>query len=146
MNTLLTELETTIDDFINYVKSAEIDWTSKSSSEKWSNQEIIGHLIDSAQINLQRFVRCTFEENFKLIYFQNEWVTAQRYQDADPYELLDLWRLLNRQIIRVLANYPIDRLDVKCDNSKDEVSLHTSTWIAHDYLSHLQHHVKQITG
>jgi hypothetical protein len=63
MNTLLTELETTIDDFINYVKSAEIDWTSKSSPEKWSDVEIIGHLIDSAQINLQRFVRCTFEGN-----------------------------------------------------------------------------------
>ncbi|OKS86631.1 DinB family protein [Mucilaginibacter polytrichastri] len=144
MNTLLAQLETTIDDFIIYTKSAGINWANKSSPEKWSNQEIIGHLIDSAQINLQRFIRCTFEENFKLIYFQNEWVIAQCYQDADPNELLALWRLLNRQMIRVLANYPPQLLDVKCDNGKDEPSLHTVNWLAHDYLSHLQHHLKQI--
>ena len=42
-----------------------IDWDYKPFPEKWSKKEVIGHLIDSAQINLQRFTRCTYEENFK---------------------------------------------------------------------------------
>ena len=121
-----------------------IDWETKSSPDKWSKKEIIGHLIDSAQINLQRFVRCTFEENFKLIYQQNEWVTEQRYQDADIKELLDLWILLNRQIVRVLISYPADRSQSVCDTGKNEISLHTVEWLAADYVEHMKHHLDLI--
>src|ERR1700733_13943259 len=121
-----------------------IDWVFKPDPGKWSKKEIIGHLIDSAQINLQRFVRCTYEENFKLTYGQVEWVKAACYQEADIAELLALWRLLNRQIIRVLKNYPAHRLQTKCDNSKISTSLHTVEWLAQDYVVHLKHHLEQI--
>src|ERR1700733_11585625 len=120
-----------------------INWAYKSAPDKWSKKEIIGHLIDSAQINLQRFVRCTYEENFKLIYEQVEWVEAQRYQKADIRDLVPLWELINLQIIRVLENYPADRLQAQCDNSKTTVSLHTVEWLAQDYLDHLKHHLNQ---
>ena len=138
------ELITTIDQFIAFANKQIIDWEHKPSAKRWSNKEIIGHLCDSAKINLQRFIRCTYEENFKLTYEQDEWVAAQHYQAMDIAELLHLWRLLNLQIIRVLDNYPPDRLKAKCDNSKKEVSLHTVEWLAQDYLEHLQHHLKQI--
>lgn len=121
-----------------------IDWETKPSPDKWSKKEIIGHLIDSAQINLQRFIRCTYEENFKLIYEQDEWVAAAHYQNADIKELLDLWILLNRQIIRVLGDYPLDRLSAVCDNDKNNVQLHTVEWLAADYVRHMQHHLGQI--
>ena len=121
-----------------------IDWTYRAAPDKWARKEIIGHLIDSAQINLQRFVRCTYEENFKLTYEQVEWVDAQKYQEADINDLLNLWWLLNFQIVRVWKNYPADRLSVKCDNSKTEVSLHTVEWLAQDYVDHLKHHLKQV--
>jgi hypothetical protein len=120
------------------------DWNYKPAEDKWSKKEIIGHLIDSAQINLQRFVRCTYEENFKLIYEQVEWVRAQHYQETDVNELLLLWRLLNLQIIRVLKNYPAARLQAQCDNVKTAVSLHTVEWLAQDYVEHLKHHLKQV--
>ena len=55
-----------------------------------------------------------------------------------------LWRLLNRQIIRVLSGYPADRLQAKCDNNKKEVSLHTVEWQAQDYVEHLNHHLNQV--
>jgi hypothetical protein len=122
----------------------QIDWDFKPAPDKWSKKEIIGHLIDSAQINLQRFVRCTYEDNFKLVYEQVEWVKAQRYQEAGIDELLDLWRLLNRQIVRVLKSYPPGRLGIKCDNSKTNVSPHTVKWLAQDYVDHLNHHLKQV--
>lgn len=144
MNAVAVNLTSTIDQFIETTNNQTINWEYKSSPEKWSNKEIIGHLCDSAQINLQRFVRCTYEENFKLVYEQDEWVKAQHYQDMAIVDLLQLWQLLNLQISRVLVNYPANRLQTKCDNRKNEVSLHTVEWLAKDYLEHLKHHLNQI--
>jgi hypothetical protein len=144
MNHIPTQLTAAIDQFIAVANRTIIDWEHKPSPEKWSNKEIIGHLCDSAQINLQRFVRCTYEENFKLVYAQDEWVVAQHYQDMYVADLLQLWRLLNLQISRVLENYPPDRLQAKCDTNKKEVVPRTAEWLAQDYLDHLQHHLKQI--
>jgi hypothetical protein len=45
-----------------------------------------------------------------------------------------------------LENYPEDRLQIKCDNSKTTVSLHTVEWLAKDYVDHLNHHLNQIYG
>ena len=139
----LQNLAGTIGNFLQ-TDQGSIDWETKPSPTKWSKKEIIGHLIDSAQINLQRFVRCTYEENFKLIYEQDEWVAAANYQDADIKEILDLWILLNRQIIRVLSNYPADRLTAVCDSDKKDIQLHTVEWLAADYVRHMQHHLNQI--
>ena|ERR1700759_1144702 len=144
MNQVTTQLTFAIDQFIAIANRYTIDWERKPSPDKWSNKEIIGHLCDSAQINLQRFVRCTYEENFKLIYEQDEWVAAQHYQDMNIDDLLQLWRLLNLQVARVLDNYPPGRLQAMCDNDKKEVKLHTVEWLAQDYLSHLRHHLNQV--
>ena len=121
-----------------------IDWADKPNPGKWSKKEVLGHLVDSALNNLHRFVRCTYEENFKLVYQQVEWVQAQHYQEADIDELFALWRSLNMQIANVLDHYPADRLEVKCDNSKNTVSLHTVEWLAEDYVVHLKHHLSQV--
>jgi hypothetical protein len=133
-----------IDQFVKSVEVKVIDWESRPAPGKWSNKEIIGHLTDSAMMNLQRFVRCTYEENFKLVYEQDEWVAAQHYQEMKIDDLLKLWQLLNFQITRVLSNYPADRWQSRCDNSKKDTELHTVEWLANDYVSHLQHHLDQI--
>jgi len=132
--------------YTNFLKSDLLtkNWNYKAGPNKWSNKEIIGHLIDSAQINLQRFVRSTYSENFKVTYDQMEWVDAQRYNFAEIQELLDLWRLLNRQIVRVLEHYPPDRLHVQCDTGKTAVSFQTIEFLARDYVNHLNHHLKSI--
>ena len=143
MEEIVQDLAEAIDNFLK-IEQQNIDWDFKIRDEKWSNKEIIGHLIDSAQINLQRFVRCTYEQDFKLVYAQDEWVTAAHYKNADIKEVLDLWILLNRQIIRVLINYPEDRLDVTCDIGKTGVQLHSVKWLADDYVRHMQHHLDQI--
>jgi hypothetical protein len=143
MTTTSAILNTAITDFLQ-TRSLDDNWDLKLAPDKWSKKEVIGHLIDSAQINLQRFVRCTYEENFKLVYEQDIYVAVQHYQDVDIKELLDLWILLNRQIIRVWENYPADRLTARCDNSKGEPNLQTVEWLANDYVEHLMHHLKTI--
>ena len=134
----------TVDEFLKRIKDQQVNWEVKPGPDKWSAKEIMGHLCDSAQINLQRFIRCTYEEGFKLIYFQNEWVEVQKYQQADVDDILLLWQLLNRQIQRVLDNYPIDRWEIQCDNNRDNVSLNTVEFLANDYVAHMRHHLNQV--
>jgi hypothetical protein len=143
MEEVIEQLAQKIDGFLK-TNQESIDWDFKIRENKWSKKEIIGHLIDSAQVNLQRFVRCTYEENFKLVYAQDEWVSAAHYQHADIKEILDLWILLNRQIIRALVNYPEDRLEVKCDTGKADIQLNTVSFLAIDYVRHMNHHLEQI--
>jgi hypothetical protein len=144
MSNMTATLTSVIDQFIQSTTDQSINWEHKPAAGKWSNKEIIGHLCDSAQINLQRFIRCTYEENFKLTYEQDEWVSVQHYQKMNMADLLQLWKLLNLQIARVLDNYPADRWQAQCDNNKNGISLHTVEWLSQDYLEHLQHHLKQI--
>ncbi|MBB5394427.1 DinB family protein [Mucilaginibacter sp. AK015] len=136
-------LQAVIDDFL-CTKAHLINWDNEPPAGKWTNKEIIGHLIDSAHINLHRFVRCTYEEGFKLIYFQDEWVQAQHYRHADIVEILKLWELVNRQIVRVLHNYPPGRTQVKCDNGRYQPSFNTVSFLGDDYIAHMQLHLKQI--
>jgi hypothetical protein len=107
--------------------------------EKWTAIEILGHLTDSALVNLHRFVRCTYESDFMLSYAQDEWVAAQHYKDANVTDLLNLWHLLNNQIITVLHKYPTNRWQAKCNNE-------TVEFLAADYVNHMRHHLKQIIG
>ncbi|RWY54200.1 DinB family protein [Mucilaginibacter gilvus] len=126
-------------------QSSAINWKNTAAPGKWNNKQIIGHLIDSAQINLQRFVRCTYEEKFKLIYYQEEWVQAQSYAEADINDLLKLWELVNLQIARVLANYPTDRWQINCDSNQDEPIYNTVEFIANEYVAHMLNHLNQLT-
>jgi hypothetical protein len=146
-STMIKNTISQLNEAVNGLITADIEsfnWTYKAAPEKWSKKEIIGHLIDSAQINLQRFVRCTYEENFKLTYEQVEWVKAGRYQEVDIRDLFGLWEQLNAQIIHVLKKYPADRLQAKCDTGKTAVALHTVEWLAQDYVDHMNHHLKQV--
>jgi len=143
MKEIARNLEKTLMDFL-HTDLLSKNWTYKAGPNKWSKKEIIGHLIDSAQINLQRFVRSTYSENFTLTYDQVEWVDAQHYVSADIEELLELWRLLNRQIIRVLENYPTHRLQIQSDTGKTGVCYLTVELLAQDYVNHLNHHLKAI--
>ena len=133
-----------IDSFLQDIKSKPIDWEHRPLPGRWSNKEIIGHLCDSAIINLQRFIRCTYEENFKLIYHQDAWVAIQHYQDAELNALLAHWRSLNVQISKVLTQYPLGRWQSPCDTGKHTQELHTVEFLANDYIEHLKHHLNQI--
>lgn len=144
METIADRLKLTVNEFLLKLYTVNVDWEPKPATDRWSAKEVIGHLLDSANINLHRFVRCTYEQNFKLVYAQNEWVAVQHYQDARVDDLLTMWRLVNNQIARVLENYPPGAWQNKCDNGRSEVSLHTIEFIANDYVDHMQHHLAQI--
>ena len=64
MDKAIIGIEQAVNNFLR-ADLSPINWDFKIDVNKWSKKEILGHLVDSALINLQRFVRCTYEENFK---------------------------------------------------------------------------------
>lgn len=112
----------------------------KSSPEKWSKKEVIGHLVDSAQNNIQRFVRAQYQHQPFIVYAQDDWVRLQDYQTYPTADLIQLWILLNRHLCKILENIPQKNYQLLC--LTDE--LHTLEWIAEDYVRHLKHHLKAI--
>jgi hypothetical protein len=71
---------------------------------KWSPKEIVGHLIDSAANNHQRFVRAQEapDQHFPG-YAQDHWVAAQDHQGSDWKVLIDLWQAYNFHLAHIGA-------------------------------------------
>lgn len=122
---------------------AEADVTRDRGSGKWIKKEVLGHLIDSAANNHQRFVRAPAADPFVGPgYDQNAWVAAHGYRDRAWAELVDLWAGLNRHLAHVIAAVPPARLQTRCiigDNAPAPLE-----WWIRDYVRHLRHHLAQI--
>ena len=110
---------------------------------KWVNKEVLGHLIDSAANNHQRFVRAQFTSPFVWPgYEQNAWVAAQRYRQRPWLELVDLWVAFNRHVAAVIESVPDEKLQTPCtigDHKPESLE-----WWMRDYLRHLKHHLAQL--
>src|SRR6185436_12071230 len=59
---------------------SEEEWAAKPDPKKWSKKEILGHLVDSAQNNIRRFIVGQYENNPQIVYNQDQWVAMQVYQ------------------------------------------------------------------
>ena len=54
----------------------------KRGPDDWAPIEILGHLVDSATNNHQRFVRAQFTDDLVFSgYDQDGWVSTQKYRD-----------------------------------------------------------------
>jgi hypothetical protein len=123
---------------------------------KWSPREVIGHLIDSASNNHQRFVRAQFQSDLIFSgYEQDAWVRVQRYQSAPWAELVTLWRTFNLHLVRVMAAIPEPvRTREHHRHNLDQVAWQavpkeepaTLDYFMEDYVGHLKHHLRQILG
>lgn len=123
----------------------EIDeqtFSVKPNPNKWSKKEIIGHLIDSATNNHQRFVRGQFEDVPKIVYDQNKWNEFNFYQKMDGQQLISFWTIYNRQIAELIKNIPEENLNKEC-KSGDDKNL-TLDFLINDYVEHLEHHLRQV--
>ena len=112
---------------------------------KWSRKQILGHLIDSAANNHQRFVRAQLEPRLEFPgYAQEQWVEAQNYQEETWGYLVGCWAGYNRHLLHVIAQIPAEKLKHVCVIGGGEPV--TLEFLAKDYLRHLEQHLDQITG
>ena len=118
----------------------------RPSEDAWSIKEIVGHLIDSAANNHQRFIRLQLVEQLRFPDYGQDnihWVRIQNYQDRIWEELLGLWRFYNVQLA-----YVIRTVDPACLNhvwQLDAGNRVTLFDLMTDYLRHIEAHLDQIT-
>ena len=113
----------------------------KPRPEKWSKKETLGHLVDSAQNNIRRFIVAQYEDTPVILYAQDEWVRCAGYQHYPTRDLIVLWNLLNRHICLLLTNMSPEAIQRKCGMGGQP---QTMEWVAADYCNHLLHHLHQI--
>ncbi|MEO8436470.1 MAG: DinB family protein [Pyrinomonadaceae bacterium] len=125
-----------------------------SREGEWSPKQIIGHLIDSAANNHQRFVRAQLSNDLVHDgYQQDEWVKVQRYNEAPWSQLVQLWKLYNQHLAHVMAAMPEEELTrVREKHSLDQIAWQTVDkatpttldYLVRDYVAHMKSHLSQI--
>ncbi|MEZ4853370.1 DinB family protein [Flavobacterium sp.] len=125
-------------------KFFEIDDFELKLTQKWSKKEILGHLVDSAINNIQRFTEIQYLEKPYIIrkYQQDELVQSNNYQNKNSDDLINLWLQLNSHILYLINNQTKETLSYQIILPNQEMS--NFKFLIEDYLNHLFYHLKQI--
>ena len=125
------------------LKVSEAESAKPALKGGWSRKQVIGHLIDSASNNHQRFVRASLQGSLEFPgYDQDGCVRIEAPQDAPWPLLVAVWRNYNQYLAHVIAHLPASQLKAQCRiGDHDPVTLQ---FLAEDYLTHLLHHLEQI--
>jgi DinB superfamily len=125
-------------------------------ADNWSPSEILGHLVDSAANNHQRFVRAQFTDDLVFPgYEQNGWVSAQKYREESWPDLIQLWSSYNLHLAHLASVIPEDILTKpRARHNLDQIAFNTVStseaatleYLIRDYVVHLRHHLNQIFG
>lgn len=135
---VLARLETSLLD----ISDLEIKITESS----WSKKEILGHLVDSAINNIQRFteIQNTDQPYYMRPYNQDELVKANCYQHKYSDDLVNLLVALNRHIIYLVKNQTAVTLKYPIVLPNQTVT--DLEFVIEDYFEHFFHHLNQITS
>jgi mannose-6-phosphate isomerase-like protein (cupin superfamily) len=124
---------------------SEAESEERPAPERWTKKEVLGHLIDSASNNHQRFVRGQIAsvQDFPG-YEQEHWVRLQNYQAVPWNELIGLWHAYNLHLLHVAGCMSEDGQRATCRvGGGSEVSL---VGLFVDYVDHLEHHLRAMLG
>ncbi len=121
----------------------------------WSRKEILGHLVDSANVNHQRVIESVLSGSIVFAgYAHKEWVKLNGYQDLDWEEIVTLWCSMNMQFCSMIERIPLEILDtVHAEHSYELTAFRelgsgepsTLGYLIEDYFAHLKYHMDQIT-
>jgi hypothetical protein len=125
-----------------------------TSEDNWAPIQILGHLVDSAANNHQRFVRGQFTDDLVFPgYEQDRWVSSQKYRDESWADVIQLWSAYNIHLLHVVSVIPENVLTKGRENhSLDQIAFNfadhnkpaTLEYLIRDYVDHLKHHLDQI--
>jgi hypothetical protein len=106
----------------------------------WSPKEIIGHLIDSASNNHQRFVRLQIQDRLSFPDYgmdNKKWVTIEHYNGMRFDDLLSLWKQYNVLLENIIRSVDPSKLQNCWETGEKSLSL---MFLMSDYLRHLKEH------
>ena len=130
------------------------EFAFKENPGKWSKQEILGHLIDSAYNNHRRFLIATYQDSLVFDgYQQDNWVQLNGYQKRDHNEIIFTWVSANQHLSFLLESIPEEIIFKETTDHNfhvigmkrpEEGTLSSLGYLIWDYLFHMEHHLAQI--
>ena len=111
----------------------------------WNRKQIVGHLLDSATNNRQRFVRAAIDGQYSgPAYAQDAWVAAHGYAGQSWETLLRWWQVEHEILAAMVDQIPENRLDASCTVGNNAPV--TLRFLIEDYLQHQHWHLAQIVA
>jgi hypothetical protein len=108
------------------------------SADKWSLKEIIGHLIDSASNNHQRFVRLHINNKIDFPIYHYDWISIENFNSMKFTDLISLWKYFNILLSHIINNVTDDKLSNIWETGGTKLTL---KFIITDYLRHIKEHI-----
>ncbi|HEY3739050.1 MAG TPA: DinB family protein [Bryobacteraceae bacterium] len=144
METTLSRLDKILEDVPPRLRAiTEAQSMERRIEGKWCAKEVLGHLIDSASNNHQRFVRAQLAHSYEGPgYTQNEWVRTQAYAKAPWARLVDLWVSYNWHLAHVIEHMDPEALETPMRIGSGEPV--TLGFVVTDYVDHMENHLRQI--
>jgi hypothetical protein len=112
----------------------------------WTRKQVLGHLLDSAVNNHNRFVRASLQDEYTGPgYEQLAWVDQIGWGELPWNSLVRYWKTYNEVLAHVVSRVPREKYGVRCvlEGYPREFTLQT---LIEDYLDHLNQHIEQICG
>ena len=118
---------------------ADIPWRAGG----WTRKQIVGHMMDSAANNRQRFVRAATEGRYAgPKYEQDAWVAAHGYAGQTWETLVAWWSTQHEILAAVVDQIREERLEASCVVGEDAPV--TLRFLIEDYIAHQKWHLHQI--
>jgi DinB superfamily len=109
----------------------------------WTRKQILGHMLDSAANNRQRFVRAASDGHYRGPgYAQQAWVDAHGYAEKEWETLISWWKAEHEILASVVDRIPEERLEAGCIVGDDAPV--TLRFLIEDYLRHQREHAGQL--
>ena len=108
------------------------------AADAWTLTEIVGHLVDSAANNHQRFARL-ISGNLEQFppYEAKTFVTVQQYDGCDFAKMAKFWRQYNWMLMHIMRAIPATALENMWQRPDGKKSLRT---LIEGYFEHIQMH------
>ncbi len=143
MENISQELTTTVEAFYHKYCGLDDSITSRRiDADNWTLKEIIGHLIDSASNNHQRFVRLQIVNELIFPGYgqdNSKWLQIQKYNEMNFADIMLLWKQYNILIGQIIKEVDTSKLENRWINS--EGNKNTLKDLMIDNLRHLKDHL-----
>lgn len=108
------------------------------SEDKWSLKEMVGHMIDSASNNHQRFTRLQQQSELQFPAYEAEpWIAVEKPRDCSWETLSGLWYEYNKFLLHIVSTIDEKALSHVWIKGSEKLSL---SHLVEDYFRHLEWH------